>query len=204
MTDARPDHLVIRPAILYTGTPVMLIASRNPDGTDNLAAASSYWALGPMLVIGLEGGGQTIDNVLATGELTVSFPQPSLWRAVEAIGDTTGKDPVPEGKRPRYRHVADKFAAAGLTPQPSEAVAPPRVAECALQLEAVVRRATPGVGDYHMVEAEVVRVHAAPEIVVPGTDHIDPRAWQPTIYSFRHYFGLGAEHGFRPTSDVVG
>ena len=112
--------------------------------------------------------------------------------------------PVPEGKRPRYRHVADKFAAAGLTPQPSEAVAPPRVAECALQLEAVVRRATPGVGDYHMVEAEVVRVHAAPEIVVPGTDHIDPRAWQPTIYSFRHYFGLGAEHGFRPTSDVAG
>lgn len=112
--------------------------------------------------------------------------------------------PVPLAKTPRYRHVADKFAAAGLTPQASEAVNPPRVAECALQLEAVIRRVTPGLGEYNLVEAEVTRVHAAPEIVVPGTEHIDPRAWRPMIYSFRHYFGLGAEHGHRPTSDIAG
>ncbi len=197
-------HVAIRPSILYVGTPVMLIASQNPDGTTNLAAASSYWALGQMLVIGLEDGGQTIDNVLAVPELTVNFPQPELWEAVEAIGDTTGMSPVPLAKTPRYRHVADKFAAAGLTPQASEAVNPPRVAECALQLEAVIRRVTPGLGEYNLVEAEVTRVHAAPEIVVPGTEHIDPRAWRPMIYSFRHYFGLGAEHGHRPTSDIAG
>ncbi len=194
-TEVGAARVVIRPSILYVGTPVMLIASRNPDGTANLAAASSYWALGQMLVIGLEDGGQTIDNVLALPELTVSFPQPELWEAVEAIGDTTGKNPVP---------ASDKFAAAGLTPRASETVTPPRVAECVLQLEAVVRRVTPGLGEYHLVEAEVTRVHAAPEIVVPGTEHIDPRAWRPMIYSFRHYFGLGAEHGHRPTSDIAG
>lgn len=201
MTRPRFDHVPIRPSILYVGTPVMLIASQNRDGTANLAAASSYWALGKMLVIGLEDGGQTVDNVRALPELTVSFPQPELWRAVEAIGDTTGKDPVPASKMPRYRYVGDKFAAAGLTPQMSDLVTPPRVAECALQLEAVVPRIVPGVGDYVMVEAEVVRVHAAPDIVLPGTEHVDPRAWQPTIYSFRHYFGLGQEYGHRPTSD---
>ncbi|MFI8933382.1 flavin reductase family protein, partial [Streptomyces sp. NPDC053474] len=29
----------------------------------------------------------------------------------------------------------------------------------------------------------------------PGTDHIDPAAWSPLIYNFRHYFGLGPELG---------
>jgi hypothetical protein len=35
--------------------------------------------------------------------------------------------------------------------------------------------------------------------VVPGTDHVDPAAWNPLIYNFRHYFGLGHElgHSFR-------
>jgi hypothetical protein len=42
-------------------------------------------------------------------------------------------------------------------------------------------------------------VHADARIVIPGTDHIDPSAWHPLIYNFRHYFGLGAElgHSFR-------
>ncbi|WP_431308388.1 flavin reductase family protein [Demequina litorisediminis] len=105
---------------------------------------------------------------------------------------------------PRTRFAADKFAEARLSPVPSDLVTPPRVKECALQFETRVRRITPGVGDYAIVEAEVVRVHALPEIVKPGTQHIDPRQWQPTIYAFRHYFGLGAEVGHRPTSDTHG
>ena len=197
-------HVPIEPSTLYVANAVMLLGSRNPDGTDNLAPASSYWALGRMLVIGLEDGGQTIDNVRAVPELTVNFPQPELWRAVEAIGDTTGKDPVPSAKTPRYSYVADKFAAAGLTRRDSELVRPGRVDECALQLETVVRRITPGLEGYSIVEAEVVRVHAVPEIVAPGTSVVDPRAWQPTVYAFRHYFALGAEHGHRPSSDVAG
>lgn len=198
------DHVTIRPPILYVGTPVMLIGSTNPDGSANLAAASSYWALGQMLVIGLEADGQTASNVLATRELTVNFPSPQLWQHVEAIADTTGCDPVPEAKALRYRHVRDKFAAAGLTPQKSNLVKPPRVEECALQFEATLERATAGVGDYYLVEAQVVRVHADPAVVAPGTQHVDPRLWEPTIYSFRHYFGLGVEHGHRPGSDTAG
>lgn len=197
------QHVTIAPSILYVGTPVMLIATLNADGSANLAPASSYWALERMLIIGLEDGGQSIDNVTRTGELTVNFPGPTLWPAIEAIADTTGKNPVPTEKAARYRHEPDKFAAAGLSPAPSTTVAPPVVAECALQVEASVRRLTPGMGPYTIVEAEAVAVHADPAIVIPGTNHIDPRAWEPTIYSFRHYFGVGTEHGRRPTSDVV-
>ncbi|MDI6941897.1 flavin reductase family protein [Microbacterium barkeri] len=202
MTTVR--HLDIRPSVLYVGTPVMLIGTVNPDGTPNLAPASSYWALGWMLVLGLENDGQTQRNVRERPELTVNFPSPALWSAVEAIADTTGRVDVPPAKAARYRHVADKFAAAGLTPQASQHVAPPRVEECALQLEARVARITDGLGDYAIVEAEVQAVHADPRIVAPGTDHIDPRLWEPTIYSFRHYFGIGGEHGHRPTSDTAG
>ena len=181
----------------------MLISSENADGSANLSPASSYWALGQMLVLGLLADGHTAANLAERPGLTVNFPGPELWHHIEAIADTTGADPVPIAKSGRYVHEKDKFGRLGLTPQPSELVTPPRVQECALQFETVVRRTTLGVGDYLMVEAEVVRVHASPDIVVPGTNHIDPQSWAPTIYSFRHYFGLGTEHGFRPTSDTA-
>lgn len=54
-----------------------------------------------------------------------------------------------------------------------------------------------------MVEAEVVRVHAAPELIVDGTNHIDPRAWHPLVYSFRHFFDRGAELGWTRKSGVA-
>lgn len=198
-----PRHVTIHPSVLYVGTPVILVGTQNPDGSANLAPASSYWALGQMLALGLEADGQSVANVLERPELTVSFPSPELWRSVEALGDVTGRSPVPDGKAARYQHAGDKFALAGLTPQASEAVAPPRVAECGLQLEAAVRRATRGVGDYYVVEAEVLRVHADPALVVPGTDHVDPRAWQPLIYVFRHYYAIGRELGHRPSSPLA-
>lgn len=203
MASALDGHLVIHPNVLYVGTPVILVCTQNPDGTANLAPASSYWALGQMLVIGLESDGQSAANILARPELTVNFPSPEHWRAIEAIADVTGRSPVPEAKAARYRHEPDKFALAGFTAEPSEVVAPPKVAQCDLQFEATVRRATRGVGEYYLVEAHVERVHASPSVVVPGTDHVDPRGWQPLIYSFRHYFALGSELGHRPGSALA-
>src|SRR5690606_38064388 len=92
MTVPQTDHLVISPSIHYVGTPVMLLGTLNPDGTTNLSAASSFWALGQNLVIGLETDSRTYDNVTAHQELTVNFPSPHLWEAVERIADTTGRD----------------------------------------------------------------------------------------------------------------
>jgi flavin reductase (DIM6/NTAB) family NADH-FMN oxidoreductase RutF len=50
-------------------------------------------------------------------------------------------------------------------------------------------------GNFFVVEARVVRVHADQRIVVPGTSYVDPRRWSPLIYNFRHYFGLGEQLG---------
>ncbi|MFJ4218739.1 flavin reductase family protein, partial [Streptomyces hydrogenans] len=79
-------------------------------------------------------------------------------------------------------------------------VRPPRVAEAPLQLEARAVASTPGgEGSFYSVECEVLRVHADERIVVSGTQHVDPGAWSPLIYNFRHYHGLTPElgHGFR-------
>jgi flavin reductase (DIM6/NTAB) family NADH-FMN oxidoreductase RutF len=191
----------VNPAILYFGTPVALLSTCNPDGSPNLAPMSSCWALGHTLVLGLGRGGQTAANLIRTGELVVNLPGPQMWEAVEALAPLTGAADVPAHKRSYSRYQPAKFEAAGLTPLPSARVRPPRVDGCDLQLEATVRSTRRGGpdGTFVIVEAEVICIHAAEEVVVAGTHHIDPTRWRPLIYSFRHYFGVGAElgHSFR-------
>lgn len=203
--EQRRGHVVVDPETLYVGTPAYLIATVNPDGSPNLSPASSYWALGRTLVLGIETDTQTAANLLVRGDITVNFPQPESWRALLALSTTTGRDPVPPHKAKRYRFVRDKFAAAGLTAEPSDLVAAPRVAECALQFEARVARATPGFdGSYLLVEAEAVRVHADPAIVDADAGTIDPRHWRPIVYAFRHFFERGDEVGWLASSRTAG
>jgi flavin reductase (DIM6/NTAB) family NADH-FMN oxidoreductase RutF len=189
-------HLTIEPSILYFGTPVELVSTQNDDSTFNLAPMSSAWALGDVVVLGLGTAGQTAHNLRQRPELVINFPSPELWPAVERIAGLTGRDPVPDHKRDRFRYEPAKFEAAGLTPVPSELVAPPRVGECPLQFEAVAVdiRLDAG-GNFLVAETRVLRVHADPRIVVPGTSYVDPRKWSPLIYNFRHYFGLGSQLG---------
>ncbi|GAA1993695.1 flavin reductase family protein [Catenulispora subtropica] len=176
---------------------MVLLTTENDDGSPNLAPMSSAWALGQTIVLGLGKDGQTGHNLSRRPELVVNVPGPHLWRQVERLAGVTGRHPVPETKPAGCRYVADKFGEAGLTPRASEAVRPPRVAECGLQFEARAARVQPdSAKDFLIVEAEVLKVHADPAIVVPGTDHVEPGAWEPLIYNFRHYFGLSEELGF--------
>ncbi|MGW0029641.1 flavin reductase family protein [Streptomyces sp. NPDC003314] len=198
--DASAAHLTIEPSVLYFGTPVVLISTENEDGSFNLAPMSSAWALGHVLVLGLGPEGQTAHNLLSRPDLVVNLPAPAQWSAVERLAPLTGRTPIPASKRGTFRFEPDKFAAAGLRPEPSELVRPPRAAECPIQLEARAARVQPDAsGAFLIVEAHVLRVHAHPHVVVPGSQHIDPSAWSPLIYNFRHYYGLGAElgHSFR-------
>jgi flavin reductase (DIM6/NTAB) family NADH-FMN oxidoreductase RutF len=92
-----------------------------------------------------------------------------------------------------------KFAAANLTHLDSETVTPSRIAECPLQLEATIAAVHPPAGPdeehFQIFEAHVQRIHAAEEIIKPGSEHIDPTQWSPLLYVFRHYFGTGDELG---------
>jgi flavin reductase (DIM6/NTAB) family NADH-FMN oxidoreductase RutF len=189
-------YVTIEPNILYFGTPVVLVTTENPDGTPNLAPMSSAWALGQVVVLGLGAEGQTAANLAARPELVVNLPSPDMWQAVERLAPLTGRDPVPAHKQARFRYEPAKFAAAGVAPIPSELVAPPRVAGCPLQLEAVAVDVRPDTkGDFVIVQAAVRRVHADDRVVIPGTSHVDTDRWGPLVYNFRHYFGLGHRLG---------
>ncbi len=186
----------LTPSILYFGTPVVLLSTLNENGSVNLAPMSSAWALGYTVVLGLGAEGKTIENLQRTKECVLNFPSERLWQAVERLAPLTGKDPVPVSKAAQFRYEQEKFAAAGLTPLASECVAPPRVAECPLQFEARVQTLRPlhQSDEVFIVEVEVLRVHAHLS-VIEGDHYINPEAWRPLIYNFRHYFGLGTELG---------
>lgn len=193
-----PDtHRVIEPRIIYPGTPVVLLTTENPDRSFNLAPMSSFWALGWTALLGLGGAGQSRANLDRTGECVINLAEASLWRAVERLAPLTGRNPPPEHVRAYGgRFEPDKFAAAGLTPRPSHLVSPPRVAECPLQLEAraVAIRPLEHEPDAVAVEARILRVHG--DVALIGeAGRVDPARWQPLLYNFRRYHGLGPELG---------
>jgi flavin reductase (DIM6/NTAB) family NADH-FMN oxidoreductase RutF len=187
------------PAILYFGTPVVLVSSLNPDGSANLAPMSSAWWLGWRCMLGFGARSATPQNILRTGECVLNLPSAAMAPIVDRLALTTASNPVPEFKQKRrYRHEAQKFERADLTPAPSEVVAPPRALECPIQLEArlagshhiaednaVVR------GNLIALEVEIVRMHADSSLLVPGEpDRIDPDKWRPLIMSFQQFYGL--------------
>jgi flavin reductase (DIM6/NTAB) family NADH-FMN oxidoreductase RutF len=198
------QSVVIRPSILYFGTPVAMISTLNPDGTTNLSPMSSAWALGDRVVLGMADAGQGCANLLRTGECVINLPCADDWRSVEAIGRTTGRSPVPGYKQQMgYVHEPDKFGCGGLTPAEAELVQPLRIADYPMQLEARLVNSYPltqleGESEapaVRILETHVVRVHAHERIVKPGTQRIDTSRWSPLLYVFRDYFGTGSKLG---------
>jgi flavin reductase (DIM6/NTAB) family NADH-FMN oxidoreductase RutF len=195
-------HRSVEPAILYFGTPVALISSTNEDGSPNLAPISSAWWLGWSCLLGFGARSKTPANLLRTGECVINLPSVAQVAAVDRLARLTGSDPVPPHKQAMgYRHEKDKFGAAGLTPQPSETVAPPRVAECPVQLEAVLEASHPLAdadperrGRLVGLEVRITRVHIEESLLMAGPEErIDPDAWRPLIMSFCRFYGLGGE-----------
>ncbi|HEX4953925.1 MAG TPA: flavin reductase family protein [Thermoanaerobaculia bacterium] len=193
-------HRVVEPAILYFGTPVVLVSSLNEDGSPNVAPISSAWWLGWNCMLGFGARSKTPANILERRECVLNLPSVAQVAAVDRLARLTGSDPVPPHKVAMgYRHEKDKFGAAGLTPLASELVAPPRIAECPVQLEAVLEgshglaasdpaRAGKLVG----IEVKILRVHVEESLLMDGSEErIDPTKWRPLIMSFCQFFGLG-------------
>lgn len=84
----------------------------------------------------------TLSNVAATGELVVNIGRTDLLEAMNTTASI-----VPPG--------ADEFTLAGLTPEPSALVAPPRIAQAPIAMECHLDRLVE-VGDYTLVLARVL------------------------------------------------
>jgi flavin reductase (DIM6/NTAB) family NADH-FMN oxidoreductase RutF len=188
-------HVVPGLKVLYFGTPVVLISSVNADGTANLAPMSSAWWLGDSAMLGMGDTSQTTANLRRYGECVLNLPSSGMAGAVDRIALTTGRREISDRRRAQgYVHVADKFALGGMTRQASDLVAPPRVAECPIQLECRVVAAHPfggPGGGATGFEVQVLRAHVEQDLVVPGTRHVDAQRWDPLIMKFCDFFGGG-------------
>ena len=200
-------HKTIEPAILYFGTPVALVSSLNEDGSPNVAPMSSAWWLGWSCLLGFGARSKTPANILRTGECVLNLPSVDQVAAVDRLARLTGSNPVPPHKVAMgYRFEPDKLGVAGLTPEESQVVAPPRIRECPVQLEAVLEKAHPIAagdpdrkGNLIALEVRIVRVHVEEGLLLSGHENrIDPDAWRPLIMSFCQFYGLGPrEHPSR-------
>jgi flavin reductase (DIM6/NTAB) family NADH-FMN oxidoreductase RutF len=208
-------HSEIKPAILYWGTPVVLISTENEDGTANIGPMSSAFWLGDRCILGLDASSQTPKNLLRTGQCVLNLPSDDMTRAVNKLAKTTGTKELPAPKLNRgYTYEKDKFGVAGLTPEPSSKCSPgyyamlmqllirdtpilelvraPRIAECPVQMEAELVNQHPIIGGAILVmEVKIVKTLVTDNLRLSGhDDRIDPDAWKPMFMMFQHLYGL--------------
>ncbi len=155
-------------------------------------------------MLGLGGTAQTSKNLLREKECVLNLPSVAMAETVNRMARLTGSDPVPPHKQAMgYRHEKDKLGVAGLSTSKSALVRAPRIAECPVQLEAVLETTHPfgnrpdKAASAIAFEVRVVRAHIDESIVMHGTDssqttnRIDPDKWRPLIMSFCQFYGLG-------------
>ena len=185
------------PNMFYYGFPVVLLSTIDEKGKADVTPISCTFTLGTNAVIALVKLNQAYENVMAVPEVVLNLPNASMWEQVEKIAPYTAKDPVPAQKAAKYTHTDDKFALGGFTPLASDKVRAPRVAECPIQAEAKVVNVNDRNG-YVLVELEIVQVHAQDHLVMEG-NKINPLQWEPLIYNFKHYYGIGEHKGLNFT-----
>lgn len=181
------------PTMFYYGFPVVLLTTTDKDGNADVTPISSTFTLGANAVIALVKLNKAYHNVMEVPEVVFNLPTAAMWEKVEAIAPYTAQNPVPPQKMGKYTYTDDKFSIVGFTQLPSEKVRPPRIAECPIQAEAKVKN----VNDrdaYVLVELEFVQVHAEDHLVMED-NKINPLEWEPLIYNFKHYYGLGEHKG---------
>jgi len=155
VADMAPADIPRLTKTLLIPRPIAWVGTRSADGVDNLAPHSFFTMVSnvpPILVFASTGRKDTLANIEATGEFTVSLVD-------RALAEQANRTSAPYGPE------VDEFAAAGLEKEPSAAVAPPRVAGSAGVFECV-REQVVAAGDGFTVFGRVVHVAVAEDVLV--------------------------------------
>ncbi|HUR75265.1 MAG TPA: flavin reductase family protein [Sporichthya sp.] len=142
--------------------PIAWVATRSPEGLDNLAPHSFFTVScvqPPILQFTSVGRKDSLRNVEATGEFVINLAPEPLFEQINA----TGTDFPPE---------ISEFSAVGLTPEPSAKVRPSRVAESPVALECRLH-STVELGDSTLVLGRVVHAVADEAVIVDGLPAIE-------------------------------
>lgn len=157
--------------------PCPLVVGGTMDHADTLAVAwiNVIASTPPSVAMGLRESRNTLALVRETGTFTVNTPSSSMAAQVDFCGTTNGAK-------------VDKFAAAGLTLEPSALIETPMIAECPYNLECRVTQEV-YVGSYVVVIGEIVEAHADPSILgddgVVDVAKLDPLCYIPGSREYR-------------------
>jgi flavin reductase (DIM6/NTAB) family NADH-FMN oxidoreductase RutF len=148
--------------------PIAWVASRSAEGVVNLAPHSFYTVAcvsPPVVQFTSVGRKDTLDNVEATGEFTVSLTPEWLFEQVNA----TGTD---------FPHGVSEAEEVGVALEPSERVGVPRVAESPVAVECTLH-STVRLGDSTVVFGRVEMISVWASAVRDGRpriEHLQPLA----------------------------
>jgi flavin reductase (DIM6/NTAB) family NADH-FMN oxidoreductase RutF len=161
-------------------------------------------------MLGLGAKSHTAQNLLREKECVLNLPSVKMASAVNRLARLTGSDPVPPHKLSMgYRHEKDKLGVSGLNSAPSDLVNAQRIAECPVQLEAVLETTRPfgtrpdKACTAIAFEVRIVRTHIDERILMDGfKNRIDPDKWRPLIMSFCQFYGLGERVGQSTLAEI--
>lgn len=184
---------VLKPKMLYFGTPVVLVSSLNADGSTNVAPMSSAWWVGETAMLGLSVNSQTVRNLEQRPMCVLNLADEAMVDAVDRLALLTGRADVPEYKRARgYTYEPDKFTAAGLTATSLGADLPCAVAESPIQIEGRVqsiREIDGPESGLRALEVSVLRTRVDDSLIMANhPTYIDPLRWNPLFMKFTEYF----------------
>ncbi|WP_432509740.1 flavin reductase family protein [Kineococcus sp. SYSU DK001] len=173
--------------------PIGWVSTVAADGTRNLAPYSFFNLFNyrpPVVGFSSTGHKDSVRNAEATGEFVWNLATRSLAAPMNETSAPVGPE-------------VDEFALAGLTPEPSTLVRPPRVARSPVAFECRVTRVQEltdvdgrGVGAW-LVLGEVVQVHLDESLVVDGV--FDTLAADPLLRGGgpADYFTISPEQRLR-------
>ncbi|HZV70056.1 MAG TPA: flavin reductase family protein [Saprospiraceae bacterium] len=168
------DHKDLHQFILgsVAPRPIAFVSTLDENGVDNLAPYSFFNAFSsnpPIVVFSSNRRGSnnttkdTLENIRLSGECVINSVNYAMVRQM-AIASV------------EFPKEVSEFAKTGLTPIPSDLVAPPRVAESPSQMECKVKDIIT-LGDKggagHLIICEIVRMHISKD-VLGERNRIDP------------------------------
>lgn len=134
----------------------------------------------PTTYISLRPSRHSYAIIRRTGEFVINLVPASMARIADYCGIFTGAK-------------VDKFAKCGLTPEPCETVAAPRIAECPVSLTCRVKQIIP-LGSHDMFLAEILSVDAEEALFdQSGALHMEKAAL--CAYVHGEYYALGKKLG---------
>ena len=126
------DKLTLTPSTFLYPAPVVVVSCGAGELANliTLAWAANVCAEPPQLAVAVRRNRHSHRLLVEGGEFVVNLPAAQHVGAVDYCGTVSGRD-------------ADKWAATGLTPVPSEIVRPPRIAEFPVNIECVLKHILP-------------------------------------------------------------